>query len=105
MTSLYDHTPRYSVDDVRRAVNALCECGGAKPGEGCAACNVWHALFREAADDEWLDKVGRESPEGIPNRMGGEGGDVSSTDPGSPWDRHGAVRAEPVPPRNPRRTP
>ena len=28
------------------AVNARCTCGGAGPGEGCAACEVWHEYCR-----------------------------------------------------------
>ena len=31
--------------EIRLAVNTACTCGGAGPGEGCPACNVWHYLF------------------------------------------------------------
>jgi hypothetical protein len=34
-----------STEAIRRAVDAACTCGGAGPGEGCPACNVWHALY------------------------------------------------------------
>lgn len=29
---------------LREAVNASCTCGGAGPGEGCPACEVWHQM-------------------------------------------------------------
>jgi hypothetical protein len=32
-------------DEIRMAVNASCTCGGAGPGEGCPACEVYHHLF------------------------------------------------------------
>jgi len=31
--------------EIKLAVNAACKCGGAGPGEGCPACEVWHYLF------------------------------------------------------------
>lgn len=34
---------------VRAVTEALCSCGGAGPGEGCVACEVYHAL---KPDDE-----------------------------------------------------
>jgi hypothetical protein len=30
---------------LREAVNENCSCGGNGPGEGCAACEVWHATL------------------------------------------------------------
>lgn len=30
------------IEILRRAVNAACTCGGAGPGDGCPACEVWH---------------------------------------------------------------
>jgi len=32
---------------LREAVNASCTCGGAGPGEGCPACEVWHWMRGE----------------------------------------------------------
>ncbi len=29
-------------DQLNRAVNSLCSCGGDEPGRGCLACEVWH---------------------------------------------------------------
>jgi hypothetical protein len=31
-------------EDLRRAVNAACTCGGGEPGNCCPACEVWHAV-------------------------------------------------------------
>lgn len=34
----------WHVDRLHEAVNASCTCGGAGPGEGCPACEVWHRM-------------------------------------------------------------
>lgn len=33
-----------TIKQLRDAVNSACTCGGAGPGEGCPACEVWHEL-------------------------------------------------------------
>ena len=33
----------YTMRRVEEAVNETCTCGGNGPGEGCLACEVWHA--------------------------------------------------------------
>jgi len=36
---------RVSMEDVRRAVNSVCYCGGSGPDDNpCLACSVWHIL-------------------------------------------------------------
>ena len=35
--------PRW-VEALRLAHHEACTCGGAGPGEGCPACEVWHAM-------------------------------------------------------------
>jgi hypothetical protein len=34
-----------SANDITRAVDAACTCGGGEPGHCCPACHVWHILF------------------------------------------------------------
>ena len=34
-----------SAGQIEAAVSAACTCGGAGPGEGCPACEVWCRLF------------------------------------------------------------
>lgn len=44
------HGPRFgvSVETLRAAVNAACNCGGKPLGEGCCpACEVWHRITRK----------------------------------------------------------
>jgi len=45
---------------IRTAVNEACTCGGAGPGEGCPACEVWHYIQRVADVDlaDWTPGVG-----------------------------------------------
>lgn len=31
--------------EITLAHHAACTCGGAGPGEGCPACEMWHYLF------------------------------------------------------------
>ena len=50
-------TDKLFMEYLRRAVNASCTCGGAGPGDGCPACEVWHKmneikLAREAAKEK-----------------------------------------------------
>lgn len=39
-----------TTQQIRMAVDAACTCGGAGPGEGCPACNVWHILYPANAE-------------------------------------------------------
>jgi len=55
-----ERKPRQTVSyyALREAVDAACTCGGAGPGDGCPACEVWHALgadlsgFRDKDEDK-----------------------------------------------------
>lgn len=29
---------------IEKTINAFCSCGGAGPGEGCVACDIYHAV-------------------------------------------------------------
>jgi len=31
--------------EITMAHHAACTCGGAGPGDGCPACEMWHALY------------------------------------------------------------
>ena len=46
-------------DEIRRAVNASCKCGGAGPGEGCPACEVYHRLFTANAGSHRQEEAGQ----------------------------------------------
>jgi hypothetical protein len=37
--------PLRSEREITLAHHAACTCGGAGPGEGCPACEMWHYLF------------------------------------------------------------
>jgi hypothetical protein len=49
--------------EITLAHHGACTCGGAGPGEGCPACNMWHILYpaNAHADHERAsrDTVGR----------------------------------------------
>ena len=34
-----------TTNEIRRAVDAACTCGGGEPGHCCPACRVWHVLY------------------------------------------------------------
>lgn len=34
-----------STEQIRRAVDAECTCGGGEPADCCPACKVWHGLY------------------------------------------------------------
>jgi hypothetical protein len=40
-------TGRFTHGQIEFHINEACTCGGAGPGEGCPACEVWHALKPE----------------------------------------------------------
>lgn len=41
-----DHQPGDRTEhDITLAHHAVCTCGGAGPGEGCPACEMWHVLY------------------------------------------------------------
>jgi len=37
---------RQWVAALRQAVNNCCSCGGAEPGKGCRACELWHEVLK-----------------------------------------------------------
>lgn len=42
--------------EITNAHHAACTCGGAGPGAGCPACEMWHRLFPSdpACNHEWV---------------------------------------------------
>jgi len=38
--------------EITLAHHAACTCGGNGPGEGCPACEMWHALFSRPTDGD-----------------------------------------------------
>ena len=39
-----EYNQKITKEQLRRAVNACCTCGGGDPNGGCPACQVWHLL-------------------------------------------------------------
>ena len=36
-----------TLSELRMIIDEECTCGGAGPGEGCPACEIWHIVFSE----------------------------------------------------------
>lgn len=41
---MHDLSNTITIAVLREAHHEVCECGGAEPGDGCAACCLWHKI-------------------------------------------------------------
>lgn len=62
----WDDTVRREDDRSKEAItsahHAVCECGGNAPGKGCAACEMWHALYPPNTPDQRAANSGTLNP-------------------------------------------